>query len=140
MLLRKILLSASIFLSIQAFAQDLKLELQITQLISDEGKIMMQLFQTNDSGEQIVHSEYYGRISNKQCVMEISSLQPGEYGVKYFHDIDNNGQLDTNFMGVPEEGFGFSKNPPINFGAPEYKNWKFNLETDQVLVLRTVNF
>ena len=29
------------------------------------------------------------------------------------HDENDNGKLDTNFMGIPVEGYGFSNNPQV---------------------------
>jgi uncharacterized protein (DUF2141 family) len=37
-------------------------------------------------------------------------LKPGTYAVGVFQDENNNGKLDTNFLGIPKEGFGFSNN------------------------------
>lgn len=38
-------------------------------------------------------------------------LPAGTYAVQVMHDENDNGKLDTNFMGVPTEGYGFSNNP-----------------------------
>ena len=36
-----------------------------------------------------------------------------------FHDENGNGRLDT-LLGVPREGFAFSRNPPLRLGPPEF--------------------
>jgi uncharacterized protein (DUF2141 family) len=36
-------------------------------------------------------------------------LPPGKYALTVFHDENQNGQLDKNFLGVPKEGYGFSR-------------------------------
>jgi uncharacterized protein (DUF2141 family) len=39
-----------------------------------------------------------------------ADVAPGTYGIKAFHDRNNNGELDRGFMGfVPIEGYGFSR-------------------------------
>ena len=38
-------------------------------------------------------------------------VQPGTYGVFAFHDVNMNRDLDKNFLGIPTEQFGFSKDP-----------------------------
>lgn len=48
-----------------------------------------------------------------------AGVTPGEYAVTLFHDENANNRLDTIF-GIPREGFGFSRNPIIRFGAPRY--------------------
>jgi len=47
------------------------------------------------------------------------AVQPGDYAIAIFHDANSNRKLDT-FMGIPKEGFGFSRNPTIRFGAPRF--------------------
>jgi uncharacterized protein (DUF2141 family) len=40
-------------------------------------------------------------------------LKPGSYAVMITHDENGNGKLDTNLMGMPLEGYGFSNNPQV---------------------------
>lgn len=54
----------------------------------------------------------------------LGSLPPGEYGLAVIHDENGNGKLDT-FAGIPREGVGFSRNPPIRFGAPSFRSALF---------------
>ena len=37
----------------------------------------------------------------------------GQIAVRLFHDENGNGKLDTNMLGIPREGYGFSKNPRV---------------------------
>lgn len=46
-------------------------------------------------------------------------VPPGDYALTLFHDENSNRKLDT-LLGIPKEGFGFSRNPIIRFGAPRY--------------------
>jgi uncharacterized protein (DUF2141 family) len=46
-------------------------------------------------------------------------VAPGRYALAVFHDENANRKLDT-FLGIPREGFGFSRNPTIRFGAPRF--------------------
>ncbi|WP_353084670.1 DUF2141 domain-containing protein [Stenotrophomonas sp.] len=41
------------------------------------------------------------------------NLPAGEYAVLVTHDENGNGQLDTNVLGMPIEGYGFSNNPRV---------------------------
>ena len=49
------------------------------------------------------------------------TLPAGRYAVTLFHDENRNQRLDM-LMGMPREGFGFSGNPRIRFGAPRFKD------------------
>lgn len=46
---------------------------------------------------------------------------PGYYAVALFGDENRNGHFDTNFLGIPTEGYGFSNNPTLYFGPPKLK-------------------
>ncbi len=50
------------------------------------------------------------------------SLQPGSYAVAVFHDANANGKLDTNFLGIPTEVYGFSNNARGTFGPPDFND------------------
>ena len=67
--------------------------------------------------------------------IRFDALPRGDYAVAVIHDENNNAKLDT-FAGIPREGFGFSRNPPIRFGAPRFTAARFTLagdaETQQV--------
>lgn len=62
-------------------------------------------------------------------VMHFDGLPLGDYAVAVIHDENNNAKLDT-FAGIPREGFGFSRNPPIRFGAPRFVAARFALTHD----------
>lgn len=52
--------------------------------------------------------------------IRISGLAPGGYAVSVFHDENRNRKLDM-LIGIPREGFGFSRNPVVRFGAPKFR-------------------
>ena len=48
-----------------------------------------------------------------------TGLPPGDYALALFHDENGNARFDT-MLGIPREGFGFSRNPVVRFGAPRF--------------------
>lgn len=49
----------------------------------------------------------------------LTAPQPGRYALAVLHDANANGRADTT-LGIPREGFGFSRNPAIRFGPPRF--------------------
>ena len=49
------------------------------------------------------------------------------YAVAVFHDINDNGILDKNFLGIPLEPYGFSRNARARFSAPPFEDAKIEL-------------
>lgn len=63
---------------------------------------------------------------------------PGHYAMAIVHDENGNGELDT-MLGIPREGFGFSRNPKIRFGPPKFAEAGFDVgpgTTHQVVRVR----
>ena len=56
------------------------------------------------------------------------------YTAAIFHDVNNNGKLDKNLLGVPTEPYGFSNNARSKWGPPKYDTAKFQLNQDQLLL------
>lgn len=47
-------------------------------------------------------------------------VEPGTYAVAVFHDANGNGELDTNFVGIPSEDWAVSNNVRPMMGAPSF--------------------
>jgi uncharacterized protein (DUF2141 family) len=56
------------------------------------------------------------------------NVPPGEYALSVFHDENRNRELDT-MLRIPREGFGFSRNPRIRFGAPRFRDVRIGIPT-----------
>ena len=61
--------------------------------------------------------------------LRITGLPHGDYAIAVIHDENSNKKLDT-FMGIPREGFGFSRNPPLGFAAPHFAAARFTIASD----------
>lgn len=48
-------------------------------------------------------------------------VEPGTYAVKVFHDINSDGELNTSWIGWPQEPYGFSNDAPVNAGPPSFR-------------------
>ena len=51
--------------------------------------------------------------SGSEAVFRFSDLPPGAYAAQVMHDENDNGSLDSNVLGMPTEGYGFSRNPRV---------------------------
>jgi uncharacterized protein (DUF2141 family) len=58
--------------------------------------------------------------------MTFDGLPTGSYAAALIHDENANDRLDT-LLGIPREGFGFSRNPAIAFGPPKFKAARFTV-------------
>ena len=59
--------------------------------------------------------------SRKGSVEGKLSVEPGDYVVSLFHDVNDNGKLDKTLLGLPKEPYGFSNNIYGTFNRPLYE-------------------
>ncbi len=69
------------------------------------------------------HCKYQASTPALRGVVKVSiqALPPGRYAVQAFHDENDNRVLDRNFLGMPLEGLGFSRDAPMHFGPPGFE-------------------
>ena len=111
-------------------AGQVTLKVVITNLQNNEGRVILNLMDINNKDIKV----FYGKIVDKRCILTINNLKPGSYSFKYFHDKNNNNKIDTNFIGIPKEGFGFANNAMNKFGPPDFKKTIFEVKQDTTLV------
>ena len=58
--------------------------------------------------------------------LRLDHVPPGRYAIAVFHDENSNRNLDK-FVGIPKEGFAFSRNPSIKFRAPRFEEVAIDL-------------
>jgi uncharacterized protein (DUF2141 family) len=64
-----------------------------------------------------------------------SNLPAGTYSVFVFHDANNNSKFDTNFLGIPKEGYGASRNNLPFAAAPSFNSNKITIAPNTVTTL-----
>jgi len=72
-------------------------------------------------------------IAANETTYTFKNLKAANYALAIFHDANNDENLNTNRIGIPSEGFGFSNNPRILFGPPNYRKCNFKLNANQKL-------
>lgn len=62
-------------------------------------------------------------------VVQLADVPPGAYAAQAWHDENNDGRLDRNFLGIPRRGVGFSNNPSL-LGPPAFAKTAFTVGPD----------
>jgi uncharacterized protein (DUF2141 family) len=111
----------------------------ISNLRSDKGTCKACLFNSpatfkNESGTpfQCVTAS----IKNKIAEAQFESIPAGTYALFVFHDENSNNKMDKNFIGIPKEGYGASKNKLPFASAPSYDENKFEVENKRTIRLQ----
>lgn len=69
----------------------------------------------------------------EDATFSFKDLKPGNYAVMTTHDENGNCKLDTNVMGMPLEGYGFSNNPQV-MRKPTWDEARFDITTTDVVI------
>ena len=67
-----------------------------------------------------------------QARFQFPDLPLGDYALVVFHDENDNGKIDHNFLGLPAEPLGFSNgfSPGLFAGMPSFEKLKFAFRAD----------
>lgn len=113
------------------------MRLQFTNINDDQGSIYVAVYdQANHFlKEKKVRFQKIIPVS-EQGNLEITlpDLPAGTYAISCFHDVNGNGKLDKNFLGIPSEPYGFSNNARPTFRAPNWEEAKFFWEPGAEIV------
>ena len=66
-------------------------------------------------------------VDSDTVTVSFSDLAPGRYGLKLYHDVNDNGEMDTNPFGMPTEPYGFSNNAKGRFGPAKWEKAAFEV-------------
>jgi len=114
-----------------------ELKITVTNLTQKQGTVRIALFADKDNWLSTTVASKVLQINNKNCQLSkchwnISDLSRGSYAIAVYHDINNNGELDTNFIGFPAEPYGFSNNQTVLLGPPSWDDSKFSVKAPAV--------
>jgi uncharacterized protein (DUF2141 family) len=60
------------------------------------------------------------KVRDKAARFDFLDIPDGTYALVIVHDENMNGKLDTNWLGIPTEGYGFSNNAKALVGTPSF--------------------
>ena len=123
-----LLLTPVMFLTAQS-----SLTVEIVGLESNEGVVIVALL---DRQEKDV-TDITCKITDNKCTIVFENLKNDQYAIRYFHDENRNKELDTNFLGIPKEGFGFSNDAIGKFGPKDFSEWLFQVSGDTIIKMTT---
>lgn len=113
--------------------------LQVTNVKTSEGTILVSVHDSEQNFKTRVPVAVMSVPAKTPAVSMTLKLAPGEYAFCVFHDVNENGELDTGLFGIPKEPFGFSnydgKSPPGKF-----ERHKVVISKDETITIPLVKF
>ncbi|TWX66539.1 DUF2141 domain-containing protein [Colwellia sp. C1TZA3] len=72
------------------------------------------------------------KVQDTQARCDFINIPTGTYALAVIHDENMDGKLDTNLLGVPTEGYGFSNTTIDEFGAPAFSAARFHYDEQKL--------
>ena len=133
-LLLLIQIVCGIFLFAEETAEEKKLTVQITNVTSEEGQIILAIYNSSENYDKRIAFQEVKLKPEIDTVIFETNLPDGEYLVMLVHDINNNGKLDTTFIGMPKEPVGLSNYD--GKGIPgKFKKHKFSVNENTEIII-----
>jgi len=102
---------------------------QVDGVRNSEGLVRLALYDRAEDyprkGKAIVTEDVPAESGSMTFI--IPGLAAGSYAIALFHDEDGDNDFDQNFIGLPEEGYGFSMGAKAFLGAPRFAEAAFAL-------------
>ncbi len=115
---------------------------QLSHFKNNSGQVLIALFRSgNGFPEKFNKAAKRGKtkIKGRKATYKFNNITPGAWAIAVVHDENGNGKMDTNFLGIPKEGYGASRNPRPTVGAPSFKSAKFTVKAgDRAIKIRMV--
>jgi uncharacterized protein (DUF2141 family) len=118
------------------------LTVRIQGLRHDRGTIFVALYD-NRRAFAAKQGQAHGattRPQNRSAVVVFENVVPGKYAVAFFQDENANQKLDTSLLGVPTEGFGFSKDVMGKLGPPTFEAAAIDIPAGPALVVMNAKY
>jgi uncharacterized protein (DUF2141 family) len=125
--MRNVIMAVSGLLAFSSVQAQAKLEVTVKNIKEPKGTIRVGLF-TNEN--DFLKTAAVGKVVKaigREITVVFENLKPGDYAVSVIHDENENGELDSNMMGIPKEGFAFGNNAMGMFGPPSFDKVKITL-------------
>jgi uncharacterized protein (DUF2141 family) len=117
-----------------AFAQEAcpGIHVKILNIRNSAGTVACALFESPD-GFPFEYLRYATnimviKIRETQARCDFLDMPPGTYALAVIHDENMNGKFDTNWLGVPTEGYGFSNDAKALLSAPSFSAATFQYD------------
>ena len=132
-----VLLAATLMATPAALASDLTVNVE--GIADAKGTIMLGLFdEATYNGDGAVNGASL-KVEGDSVSVTFDGLTPGEYAVRLYHDINDDGEMNTNPFGMPTEPFAFSNDARGRFGPAKWDAAKFSVSADGTTHTITMN-
>lgn len=105
-----------------AFSQDIRI--QVDHIRDQKGEILLAVYAQPEGfpfESARANSLHRATPADGHVEFHLKAMPQGRYAIALFQDTNKDGKFNTNFLGIPKEGYGVSNNAYNTFSAPEFE-------------------
>lgn len=114
-----------------------------TSVEGTQGKVYFYLYDSDDgfpTDFELAQRSASAIAKGGEAKVVFDNVPAGTYAVAVYHDEDGDGELDTNFLGIPSEGVGVSRDAKGSFGPPSFRDAKFTVQSARITLTITMKY
>ncbi len=119
-------------------AEPVTLTVNLTGFRSDTGAVEVLVFDNEGAfpkkPEKAI-ARQRARLEAGSARVEFRNLTPGTYALSAYHDVNDNGKMDANFLGIPKEPTGASNDARGRMGPPSFKDAQLIVSADTTVTI-----
>ncbi|RZA32177.1 MAG: DUF2141 domain-containing protein [Lysobacteraceae bacterium] len=116
--MRHVLLSCALLLAALPVSAA-TVEVRVTNVAGGKGKVNVAVCDRERFLKQCVYSASAPARAG-ETVVSLKDIPAGTWAVLAYQDVNENNELDRNFIGIPKENYGFSRDAAGRFGPPGF--------------------
>jgi uncharacterized protein (DUF2141 family) len=130
-----LLIACSLVVATSASAQN-TITVKIGRFKNLKGTFKLRL---TDAKETIIQTKIQ-KVTSNSITVTLNNVPDGKYVIDIFHDQNDNNKMDTNFLGIPKEGWGCSNNARGVMAAPKIKDKIFNVTQNTTVDIKLLYY
>jgi len=116
-----------------------ELRVTVRGVQTDQGDIKVGLYATPEAFDKRKRTYGMAAPAHKgEVTVVFPDIPPGRYGIAAIHDIDGDGELNQNMLGVPTEPYGFGNDAKVNLAPPAFDDMAVTIGTAPVATTLTL--
>lgn len=123
--MRLLLAAAFVLLAIPAMAA--QLDVRVTNIRNGRGIIAVAVCDKPNFPTGVCPYRQTAQAAEGAVTVRFPDVPTGTWAVAAYHDEARVGRLEFSFLGIPKQGFGFSRDAKMHYGPPSFADAAFTL-------------
>lgn len=117
------------------------LKIMVTNINTLKGSIKLGVFNSQQTflqkGQE--YKTYSNKVTGDTAIFLLKGLTKAEYAISVYHDINADNECNLNFIGMPIEPYGFSRNYKPKYSKPSFKDCKIDASQNTPIAIRLID-